>query len=79
MIKITETCMIRFWMHPASYLPATGHYPLCFCIGYDDRYDVLEYLGDQQAKCYEIGSALKLDADRLDLSERNAHLTLLLL
>ena len=33
--------------------------------GQDDLLDVLEYLVNKQGKCYEIGSALKLDKDRL--------------
>ena len=29
-------------------------------------FDIMEYLGNKQGRCYEIGSDLKLDEDRLD-------------
>ena len=31
----------------------------------EDFHDILEYLVNKQGRCYEIGSALKLDEDRL--------------
>ena len=31
-----------------------------------DFFDIMDYLGNKQGRCYEIGSALKLDEDRLD-------------
>ena len=34
--------------------------------GSDDLFDVLEYLENKQGKCYEIGSALRLDETRLE-------------
>ena len=48
-----------------SFQPYQSRVAICFYIDSGDLFDVLEYLENKQGKCYEIGSALRLDETRL--------------